>query len=290
MPTTDQPTIAVLGATGHLGRLAVEHLLQRGVEPGRVVATGRAVERLEDLAGQGVRVLPVERDDAGAVRSALEGVDRVLLVSGTDPGRVEQHRIAIEAAADAGVELLGYTSGPHADTSSVLLMADHRETEELLEASAVPSVVLRNAWYVENYTAQVATYREHGMVGAAGEGRVSLALRREYAEAAAAALTGEGHAGKVYELGGPAVTMPEIAEAVSAVIGEQVAYTDVAVEALRGILADAGVPAPMDAVFADVDRGIAAGELLVPTEDLERLLGRPATPLRAAVEEALSAG
>ncbi|MGV3565022.1 MAG: SDR family oxidoreductase [Nocardioides sp.] len=281
-------TITVFGATGHLGRLTVEALLERGVAPSDIRATGRATERLADLADRGVQVLRVDRDDEAAVADALLGADAVLLVSGTEPGRVEQHRRVVEAAREAGVEQLVYTSGPHARGSSVQLLADHATTEELLETSGVPHTVLRNAWYVENYTAQVETYRAHGMVGAAGEGRVSLAPRREYAEAAAVVLTTDGHLGKVYELGGEAHTLAEVAAVIGETIGQEITYTDVPVEQLQQVLVGAGVPAPMDAVLADVDRGIAAGELLVPTTDLETLLGRPATDLRQAVEETLA--
>lgn len=190
------------GATGHLGRLTVEQLLARGVASADIVATGRATDKLADLAEQGVRVVAVDRNDPTAVASVIGAGDRVLLVSGIEPNRVEQHRTVIDAAVAAGAAQVVYTSGPFADTSRMLLMADHGATEALLAEAAVPSTVLRNAWYVENYTAQVDTYRAHGLVGAAGDGRVSLALRREYAEAAAVVLTTDGHAGKVYELGG----------------------------------------------------------------------------------------
>ena len=277
----------ILGATGHLGRLTVEHLLSRGVAAGDIVAAGRAVERLDDLAERGVRVEKVDHGDADSVRRVLAAGDRVLLVSGADPDRVAQHTTVIDEAAAADVAQLVYTSGPYADRSSLLLIADHRATEEHLAAADVPGTVLRNAWYVENYTGQIDTYREHGMVGSAGDGRVSVALRSEYAEAAAVVLTTDGHLGETYELGGEAVTLPEIASAISEVVGQEIAYADVPVEQLQQILAQAGVPEPMDAVFADVDRGIAAGELRVPEQDLEKLLGRPATPMRTAVEVAL---
>ncbi|QWC84212.1 SDR family oxidoreductase [Nocardioidaceae bacterium] len=280
-------SVVVLGATGHLGRLTVEHLLEREVEPASIVAAGRAVERLSDLAERGVRVERVDHGDPTSVRRVLEAGDRVLLVSGAEPDRVAQHRTVIDAAAEAGVAQLVYTSGPYADRSSLLLMADHRATEEHLAAADVPTTVLRNAWYVENYTGQVRTYREHGMVGSAGDGRVSVALRSEYAEAAAEVLTTDGHEGATYELGGEAVTLPEIAAAISDVLGEQITYADVPVAQLREILAGAGMPAPMDEVFADVDRGIAAGELRVPGDDLATLLGRPATPMHEAVAIAL---
>ena len=148
--------------------------------------------------------------------------------------------------------------------------------------------MLRNGWYVENYTAQVPTYLEHGMVGAAGEGTVSLVLRRELGEAAAAVLTTEGHEGKVYELGGQAVTLTELAAILSEVTGSPIAYTDVPVETFQGILAGAGLPAPLPLIFSDVDRGIAAGELYVDPSDLAALLGRPATGVADAAREALA--
>ena len=283
-------SITVFGATGHLGRLVVEHLLARGVAPGDITATGRAVDRLADLAQQGVRVLAVDLDDPAAVATAVEGADRVLLVSGLEPHRVTQHRTVIDAAVAAGVGQLSYTSGPRASTSRMLLMADHAATEELLAAAPLPTTVLRNAWYIENYTAQIETLREHGLVGAAQDGRVSVAPRRVYAEAAAVVLTTDGHDGRTYELGGPAVTLSEIAAAISAATGEEIGYTDVPVDQLRAILEGAGLPEALAAVFADVDRGIAEGELRVDVTDLEALLGRPVTGLDAAVREALTSG
>ena len=281
-------SITVIGATGHLGRHVVESLLDRGVDPAAITATGRAVERLDDLAERGVRVQRVDLDDPAAVAGAVAGAEQVLLVSGMDPQRVTQHGTVIDAAVAAGVRHLAYTSGPYASTSRLLLMADHAATEELLAAAPLTTTVLRNAWYVENYTAQVETYLAHGMVGAAGSGRVSVAPRREYAEAAAAVLLDESRQGRRYELGGPAVTLPEVAAAISAVTGQQIGYTDLPVAELQQVLAGAGLPAPLDAIFADVDRGIAEGELLVPVDDLESLLGRPATGLEQAVKEALA--
>ncbi|TIC84370.1 NmrA family NAD(P)-binding protein [Nocardioides sp. GY 10127] len=281
-------SIVVLGATGHLGRFAVEHLLERGVAPAEIVATGRAVEKLTDLAARGVDVRAVDRDDEAAVAAVLEGATKVLLVSGIEPQRLAQHKTVIAAAEKAGVEQLVYTSGPKATESDMLLMADHKATEEALAASSVPSTVLRNAWYVENYTDQVGIWKEHGYAGAADpDAPISVALRSEYGEAAAVALTTEGHLGKTYELGGEQVSSNQIAATVSAVVGQEITYTQVPVETYQQILAGAGVPAPMDAVLADVDRAISTGGVLVPPTDLEALLGRPATALRPAVESIL---
>ncbi|WP_030484689.1 SDR family oxidoreductase [Nocardioides aequoreus] len=281
-------SLVVTGATGQLGRHVVESLLARGAQPGDVLATGRDPQRLADLAERGVVVRRADYSDPASLTEALEGAHRVLLVSGNEFGqRVAQHTAVARAAADAGVELLAYTSAPYAATTSLLLAGEHAATEAALHETGLPLALLRNAWYVENYTAQLPTYREHGMVGAAGEGRVSVALRREYAAAAATVLLGGDHAGATYELGGPAVTLPEIAAALSDVTGEQIAYHDVPVATLVEILTGAGLPADAAQVYADVDRGIAAGELEVPTDDLERLLGTAPLPLRDAVAEAL---
>jgi NAD(P)H dehydrogenase (quinone) len=281
-------TIAVTGATGHLGRLTVEALLERGVAAADVVALGRDTAKLDDLAARGVQVRRADYDDPTSLATALAGVDRLLLVSGTDLGRrVAQHTAVIEAARDAGVELLAYTSSPNADTASYSIAQEHRGTEEALAGSGVPHVVLRNGWYLENYTAQLPVYLEHGIVGAAGDGRIAAASRAELAEAAAAVLTGEGYAGQVLDLGGPAFTLAELAAEVSAASGREVTYTDLPQEQLVEVLVGASVPAPMAGALADSDADAARGALFLEPTDLEKLLGRPATTMPEAVRAAL---
>jgi NAD(P)H dehydrogenase (quinone) len=281
-------TIAVTGATGHLGRLAVEALLERGVAAADIVALGRDTARLDDLAARGVQVRRADYDDPASLTAALAGVDRLLLVSGTAFGRrVAQHSAVIEAAREAGVGLVVYTSSPNADTASYTIAQEHRGTEQALAASGVPHVVLRNGWYLENYTAQLPVYLEHGIVGAAGDGRISAASRAELAEAAAVVLTGEGYAGQVLDLGGPAFTLAELAAEVSAASGREVTYTDLPQEQLVEVLVGAGVPAPMAGALADSDADAAHGALFLEPTDLEKLLGRPATTMPEAVRSAL---
>jgi NAD(P)H dehydrogenase (quinone) len=280
-------SIVVTGATGHLGRLTVESLLARGVPAGQIVATGRRVETLADLQDRGVTVRRADFSDPASLRAAFDGAEKLLLVSSSEVGqRLPQHGNVIAAAKDAGVSLIAYTSITRADTSSLLLAGEHKATEQLLAESGVPHVVLRNGWYTENYTGQLATYLQHGIVGSAGTGRVSAATRADYAAAAAAVLTEDGHEGAVYELGGAAFTMPELAAAVSAATGQDVTYTDVPVEQYTQILVGAGLPEPVAAVFADGDRGVAQGDLLVETSDLEKLIGRAPTPLAEALAAA----
>jgi NAD(P)H dehydrogenase (quinone) len=282
-------TIVVTGATGHLGRLTVEALLRRGVPAEQITATGRRTETLADLAERGVIVRRADYTDPASLREALAGADRLLLVSSSEVGqRAEQHANAIDAAVEAGVGLIAYTSIAQADTSSLLLAEEHRATEKLVADSGISYVLLRNSWYTENYTAQLPIYLEHGIAGAAGKGRVSAALRADYAEAAAAVLVEDGHEGTTYELGGAAFTMTELAQVVSEASGQAVTYTDLPVEQYTQVLVGAGLPEPVAAVFADGDRGVAAGELYVDTADLEKLLGRPTTPLANAVASALA--
>jgi NAD(P)H dehydrogenase (quinone) len=280
-------SIVVTGATGQLGRLSVEALLRRGVPAGQIVATGRNTGKLADLAdlaGLGVSVRRADFDEPATLAEAFAGAERLLLVSGNEiDQRPRQHANAIAAAKAAGVNLIAYTSIPHADTSSMLLAVEHLETERALAASGIPHVLLRNGWYLENYTEQLETFLAHGIAGSAGSGKVSAAARLDFAEAAATVLTEDGHAGVTYELGGAAFTLPELAAAVSAATGTSVTYTDLPVEAYEHVLTGAGVPAPMAHILADSDRGLAQGELFVEGSDLEKLIGRPATTLEGAL-------
>ncbi|HEX5907290.1 MAG TPA: SDR family oxidoreductase [Propionibacteriaceae bacterium] len=281
-------SIAVTGATGHFGRLTVEALLRRGVPADQIIATGRRIETLGDLAGQGVSVRRADYSDEASLRQALAGADRLLLVSGTEVGqRIKQHTNVITAAKAAGVQLIAYTSIVHAPTSTLLIGQEHRGTEKALADSGVPHVLLRNSWYIDNYTAQLPAYLQHGIVGAAADGPISGATRADYAEAAAASLAEDGHGGALYEVGGPAFTMAELAEVVSAETGASIKYTDLSVQDYQAFLVRAGLPEPVAASIADGDRAVAEGELYVDPADLEKLLGRPASPLRAAVAAAV---
>ncbi|MEK8171533.1 SDR family oxidoreductase [Streptomyces sp. M19] len=227
--------------------------------------------------------------DPASLSAAFAGADKLLLVSTTDVGeRVANHRRAIEAAREAGVSLLAYTSMTRADAASTILGVSHRETEELLRAGGVPYVLLRNSWYLENYTAQFPVYLQHGIIpGSAGKGLVSAATRADYAEAAATVLTTEGHAGAVYELGGDhAFSLADLATALSAATGRAITYTDLPEADHVRLLTEAGLPAELAEVLADADRGLAAGELFTDTGDLSRLLGRPTTTLTEATNAA----
>ncbi|MFI1238449.1 NmrA family NAD(P)-binding protein [Nocardia salmonicida] len=270
-------TVAVTAAGGKLGRLVVEALLAAGERP---VAIVRDPQKVADLAARGADVRQASYDDPAALDAALVGVNRVLLISGNEFGsRIAQHTNVIRAAERAGVELLAYTSIPRADSNPMLLAAEHRGTEEVLATATVPTVLLRNSWYWENYDGAVANAAETGVLhGAMATGRVSGAARADYAEAAARVLTGAGHEGRVYELGGDeALTGADLAAAVTEAKGSTVRYADLAEADYVAALRAAGLDDQIAAALADADARIGEGLLEVNTGDLTKLLGRPAT-------------
>jgi NAD(P)H dehydrogenase (quinone) len=192
---------AITGATGQLGRLVIDALM-RTIPADRIVAAVRDPAKARNLAERGVIVREADYDRPDTLAKALTGVDKLLLISSTEvTGRLPQHRAVIEAAGRAGVSLIAYTSMLHADTSPARLAVEHRQTEEVIAASGLPAVILRNGWYTENHLLALPAVLEHGaFVGAAKDGRFSSAARQDYAEAAAVVLTTDDQAGRTYEL------------------------------------------------------------------------------------------
>ncbi len=278
-------TYGVTGATGQLGRLTVAALLANGVPAGDVVAVVRTPTKAAELASQGVQVRHGDYTDPEGWATALAGVDTLLLVSSSEVGqRVSQHETVIDAARAAGVTRIVYTSLLRADTTEIVLAPEHKATEELLVASGVSYTFLRNGWYIENYTAQLGQYQAQGAItAAAGDGRIAAASRADYAAAAAAALTGDGHENKIYELGGTAFTLTELAAIVSEVTGTPVGYHQVTGAELVAILTGAGLDEGTAGFVAALDEATARGDLDTDSTDLVRLIGRPSTPVAQVV-------
>jgi NAD(P)H dehydrogenase (quinone) len=280
-------SVVVTGATGHLGRHVLEALLGRGVPAGEIVALGRNLDKIKDFADRGVRTVHVDYADAEGLRSAFEGADKVLLISGSEPGkRIPQHTNVIEAAKAAGVGHIVYTSILGIETTTMGLADDHKATEAVLRESGIPFTLLRNGWYLENYLENLASPLSTGVLpGSAGDGRISAATRADFAEAAAAVLTSDGHAGAGYELGGDEpFTLTELAAAVTAHTGTQVTYQNLPPAEYEQLLTSFGLPAPLAAMLADNDRAISEGELETHSGDLSRLIGRPTTSLAEALK------
>ncbi len=281
--------IAVTGSTGHLGRLAIAALLDRGVPASDIVALARDTGKAADLS---VPVREADYDRPETLAAALDGVDTLLLISSSAVGqRARQHRAVIDAAKEAGVEFIAYTSILHADTSEIGLAEEHRQTEARLAESGIPTVLLRNGWYTENYTGSIGAAVDHGVVmGSAGDAKIAAAPRADFAEAAATVLTSdEDQGGRIYELAGQPFTMAEYAAEVARQSGKDVVYQDLPEDAYREALVGVGLPEPVAAMLAQSDDAASRGALDDDSGDLERLLGRPPTPLAEVVAEALAA-
>ena len=277
--------IVVTGATGHLGRLVIAGLLKK-VPPSGIIAAVRSPEKAGDLAALGVQVRCADYNQPPAWDGALKGADKVLLISSSEVGRrAKQHRAVIDAARRTGVKLLAYTSVLRADTSPLGLAAEHKETEALIRASGLPFTLLRNGWYTENYTAGISGALTHGAVyGCAGDGRIASAARADYAEAAAAVLTAEDQAGRVYELAGDtAYTLAELAAEISRQSGKKIGYVNLPEAEYRNVLVKAGLPEAVAALLAASDTGVSKGALFDDGHQLSKLIGRPTTSLAAAV-------
>ncbi|HEY3556282.1 MAG TPA: SDR family oxidoreductase [Kribbella sp.] len=280
-------SIVVTAATGHLGSLVIDELLQR-VPAEQVVAVARNAEKAAPIADRGVEVQIADYNDRDALAKAFGAGDTVLLISGLEPNRLDQHKAVIAAAKDAGVARIAYTGalgGPEADFD---LAADHRATEQAILDSGLSYTFLRNGWYNEVYTDQIPVQLENGVVGSAGDGRIASAARRDYAAAAAVVLSGDGHEKKAYELNGDAAwTLTEYAAELSKQSGKDVAYNNLSPADHAQVLVGAGFPEPVAQLFVGVDDAIERGRLSGRGSDLTRLIGRPTTPIADSIAAAL---
>ena len=281
--------IVVTGASGQLGRQVIEELLKTQAAS-TIIAAVRNPAKVADLAARGVVVRQADYSQPATLAAAFAGADKLLLISSSEVGqRAAQHRAAIDAAKAAKVKLLAYTSVLHADRSQLGLAVEHRETEAMLGASGIPYVLLRNGWYTENYTAGIGPALAHGVVlGSADDGRIASATRADYAAAAAAVLTSDDQAGRVYELAGDeSYTLAEFAAEITRQSGKAIAYQNLPEMEYRKVLVGAGLPEAFAALIADSDAAAAQGALFEDGRALSQLIGRPTTPLAATIAAAL---
>lgn len=278
--------IAITGATGQLGQHVIANLLNT-TAASQLVAVVRNPAKAEALSQKGIVVRQADYGDEAALTKALQGVDKLLIISSSEVGqRAPQHRNIINAAKAAGVKFIAYTSLLHADKSPLGLHVEHVETEKMLADSGIPYALLRNGWYTENYLASAPSALEHGVfIGAAGEGKIASATREDYAAAAARVIAEEGHAGKVYELAGDhGWTLSELAAELAKQSGKKVVYQNLSQADFAAALKSVGLPAGLADMLADSDVGASKGGLFDDSHTLSKLIGRPTTPLAQSVK------
>ncbi|WP_408913393.1 SDR family oxidoreductase [Citrobacter freundii] len=278
--------IAITGATGQLGQHVIESLLKT-VPASQIVAIVRNPAKATALSQQGITVRQADYSDEAAFTTALQGIDKLLLISSSEVGqRAPQHRNVINAAKAAHVKFIAYTSLLHADTSPLGLADEHVATEQMLAESGIAHALLRNGWYTENYLASAPAALEHGVfIGAAGEGKIASATRADYAAAAARVISEDGHAGKTYELAGDAGwTLSQLAAELAKQSGKKVVYQNLSEADFAAALKGVGLPAGLADMLADSDTGASKGGLFDDSHTLSKLIGRPTTSLADSVK------
>lgn len=285
---TNTPTYLVTGASGQLGTLVIEHL-KTLVPNDQIIALVRSDEAKSIYEKQNIATRIGDYDDLESLNQAFSGVSHLLLISSNAVGqRARHHGNVIKSAENASVEFIAYTSLLNAKTSSLKLADEHIVTEELLNSSKIPSTILRNGWYIENFLPALPSEIEGGTVyGASGEGKYSAATRSDLAKAAAIVLTNKGHEGKVYELGGDAFSRGEYADTISKITGKTVSFKNLPQDAYKGALIENGLPEVFANIIADAEAKTENGALETPSTDLATLIGHPTTSLEATIKAAL---
>jgi NAD(P)H dehydrogenase (quinone) len=279
MTATHRQTLLVTGASGHLGRRVIELLLEANA--GRVIAATRSPGKLADLAARGIEVRQANFDDPGSLAAAFPGADRLLLIStdaadGTDRRKV-QHRNAVKAAEQAGVQHVVYTSLTRPEPGSPIVIApDHYATEQALADSSLDWTVLRNNVYTDLFLLSLPRAVAAGrLVAATGDGGAGYVTREDCARAAAAALAARDSGRKTLDITGPAVvTHADLAQLLSAITGRPVAYVPVAPETMEAGMVAAGLPEFVARMLVSFDMAIAQGTLAVASSAVAELTGQ----------------
>ena len=277
--------IGITGATGQLGRIVVNKLKEK-VSADSIIALVRSISKAENL---GVSTREADYEKPETLESALKNIDTLLLISSSEVGkRATQHQNVIDAAKKNGVKWIVYTSLVHADKSTISLAGEHLETEAALKQSGIPFTILRNGWYTENYGGTIPGAIAGGaLLGSAGDGKISAASRKDYAEAAVTVLTTDGHQGRVYELAGDeAFTLTDLAAEISMQSGNDIPYKDLPEDEYAAILTNFGLPAGLAGAIAGWDVSISKGDLFDGNKQLSSLIGRPTTSIHEVVSEA----
>ncbi|MCG8582568.1 MAG: SDR family oxidoreductase [Bacteroidales bacterium] len=279
--------IGITGATGQLGQKVIEKLTKETAAE-NIVALVRNPSK---ASGLGVEVRAFDFNQPENLASALEGIDKLLLISGNEIGkRAEQHSNVINAAKQAAVKYIAYTSLLRTDNTSISLSDEHLETEKMIKASGIPFTFLRHGWYTENYTASIAeVLKTEALYGSSGNGLISSATRSDFAAGVVKVLTTDAHINKTYELAGDeAYTLYDFAAELSKQTGKDIPYVNLPVAEYEQALVKAGLPEALAQFLAGSHVSTEKGDLFENGHQLSELIGRPTTSLKDAIAEALS--
>lgn len=281
--------ILVTGATGHLGKATISHLLKK-TDAGNIIAFARDIEKAGSLLKEGVEVRIGNFDDTASLEKAMQGIDKVFLISGIELNRLQQHKNVIDAAKNAGVKHITYTSVclRDLDSSEIKpLMESHYQTEAYLKESGLSYTFLRNSLYADVIPLYVGeNVFETGIYFPSGNGKVAFALRREMAEAAANVLLTDGHENKTYEITGAELySFEDIAQELTLLSGKTLDYTDPDADTYVSRLKEFGVPEEFVFILAGFAEDIKNKQFETKSADLENLLGRKPASLKDSLKE-----
>lgn len=286
--------ILITGATGQLGGIVVENLLEK-VPARQIAVLVRDENKAADLKAKGVEVRVGSYHDAASLANAMSGIDKVLLISSNDfNNRLGQHKNVIDAAKNAGVKHILYTGVTMKNINESPLkplLADHYQTEDYIEESGLTYTFLQNSLYFEVIPLFVgANVLETGIFFPASDGKVAFAARQDLGETTATILATEGHENKTYNLtGATAYSFADVAASLSEFTGKAVSYTSPEPVAFEAMLKQFGLPEGIVLMSVLFAAGIQNGDFDLPSPTLEQLLGRKTTNLKTFLKATYSA-
>ena len=284
--------ILVTGATGHLGKAVINFLLQKGIKADNIIALVRDEAKAVDLKEKGIILRKGDYHDYASLVPAFKEVEKLLLVSSGDfNDRSQQHINVVNAAKEAGVKHILYTSvHGREDKPSVIpfVVQSHLDTEEAIKKSGIHYTILRNTLYADMlpmFLGEKVT--ETGVFIPAGNGKTPFATRLDMAEAAAVVLTTSGHEDKVYSIASSTVySFSDIAATLSELAGKTIPYIDADPVQYKEALTQAGVPQEYIGIMGGFAEAIKQDEFNAASNDLEKLLGRKPASLKEFLQTA----
>lgn len=281
--------ILVTGATGHLGSTTLNFLLNK-LPASQLVGLVRDESKAANLKEKGIGIRIGTYDDTASLDAAMQGVDTVLLIAGTDEeNRLRQHSNVVDAAKRAGINRIAYTSRALKDRTTLenKLMQGHFQTEDYIKASGLTYTLFQNILYMDAIPQFVGpTVFERGIYLPAGDGKVALALRREMGEAMANALAAGDSGNKLYKLtGSESYSFADIAAVLTELSGKTVGYVAAEKAAFEAGLKERGLPEVMVQRVTGFITDIKNGQEDQVSPDMEHLLGRKPATLKQGLKE-----